>query len=237
MSCIYQLKNGKKILYCKGADDVIMARLDPNENMNLYRNMLDVYGTKGLRTLCFSYRYIENEEYKQWKPKWEKANLSIQNREQAIMDVCELIEKNLIMSGITGIEDKLQDLVPETIQLLRDGNIKIWMLTGDKYQTAVEISRSCNLINVNDKVYNIVGINEIGIYTQLDELHTMIEDTKTSNNKQKFCIVIDGQALAICLATHGTLFGVVACEAISVVCCRGILKFKIFDNHLYCVLI
>ena len=56
------------------------------------------------------------------------------------------MEKNLTLLGATVIEDRLQDLVPETLADLLKANIKVFMLTGDKLETAENIGKSCNLV-------------------------------------------------------------------------------------------
>lgn len=67
------------------------------------------------------------------------------------------IEQNIYLLGCTIVEDKLQDDVPETIKDLREANIKIWMLTGDKMNTAYNIGLSCNLISSNMKIFKLCG--------------------------------------------------------------------------------
>ena len=77
---------------------------------------------------------------------YKKATLSIQNREKKLDEAAELIEKNLLILGATAIEDKLQQGVPETIVMLKKAGIKVWVLTGDKIETAVNIGYSCQLL-------------------------------------------------------------------------------------------
>ncbi|RWV91818.1 hypothetical protein GW17_00045861 [Ensete ventricosum] len=72
-------------------------------------------------------------------------------------DVAELIEKSLILIGCTAIEDKLQDGVPACIETLSQAGIKIWVLTGDKMETAINIAYACNLINNDMKQFIITS--------------------------------------------------------------------------------
>jgi P-type E1-E2 ATPase len=57
-----------------------------------------------------------------------------------IIQVAELIENDLILIGSTAIEDKLQEGVPRCIETLQRAGIKIWVLTGDKIETAINIA-------------------------------------------------------------------------------------------------
>jgi phospholipid-transporting ATPase len=127
------------------------------------------YATEGLRTLCIAMREIPEEEYRQWAAIYDKAATTINGRTEALDKAAELIEKNLFLLGATAIEDKLQEGVPDTIYTLqqagikvsdsdcyfsssmRDGYLmlegKIWVLTGDRQETAINIGLSCRLIS------------------------------------------------------------------------------------------
>ena len=100
----------------------------------------------GLRTLCIASTDIEPEEYEKWNKIFYEASTAIVDRDQKVADAAELIEKNLVLLGATAIEDKLQDEVPESIAKLSQANIKIWVLTGDKQETAINIGFSCKLL-------------------------------------------------------------------------------------------
>ena len=110
-----------------------------------FRGILDSYASTGLRTLCFGARAVPEKEYKEWSEKMHAANLDIHAREAKLSEAYDLLERDLTLLGCSGIEDKLQPLVPETISELRQAGIKIWMLTGDRWATALEISKSCAL--------------------------------------------------------------------------------------------
>ncbi|KAF7244001.1 Phospholipid-transporting ATPase IC [Varanus komodoensis] len=147
MSVIVRDPNGAIRLYCKGADTVIFERLHPeNPKKQDTEEALDVFANETLRTLCLSYKDISNEEYEAWNKKFMAASVASRNREEALDKVYEEIEQNLILLGATAIEDKLQDGVPETISKLAKADIKIWVLTGDKKETAENIGFSCDLL-------------------------------------------------------------------------------------------
>ena len=100
----------------------------------------------GLRTLCIASADIESHVYEEWNKIFYEASTALVNREKKVSDAAELIEKDLILLGATAIEDKLQDDVPESIAKLSQANIKIWILTGDKQETAINIGFSCKLL-------------------------------------------------------------------------------------------
>ncbi|NXP21627.1 AT8B1 ATPase, partial [Scytalopus superciliaris] len=147
MSVIVREASGNIRLYCKGADTVIYERLHPrNPKREATEEALDVFASETLRTLCLCYRDISQDEFDVWNKKFVEASLATSNRDEALDKVYEEIEKNLILLGATAIEDKLQDGVPETISRLSKADIKIWVLTGDKKETAENIGFSCELL-------------------------------------------------------------------------------------------
>lgn len=106
------------------------------------QNYIDAYAREGLRTLVFAQRYLSEQEYESWKQRYREAQLSMTDRQKKLEEVGEQIEHGFDLVGASGVEDKLQKGVPETIDKLRRANIKIWMLTGDKRETAINIVRA-----------------------------------------------------------------------------------------------
>ncbi|GAB6028351.1 hypothetical protein CHUAL_002521 [Chamberlinius hualienensis] len=141
-------KNGQLKLYCKGADSVIYERLDPScEHLKIKTtDHLNKFAGEGLRTLCIAMKDLDESYFNQWKNRHYEASLSLEDREKKLDDVYEEIEQNLILIGATAIEDKLQDGVPQAIANLAMADIKIWVLTGDKQETAINIGYSCQLL-------------------------------------------------------------------------------------------
>nr|XP_020671188.1 phospholipid-transporting ATPase IC [Pogona vitticeps] len=147
MSVITREPDGAIKLYCKGADTVIYERLQPHDpKRQATEEALDIFANETLRTLCLCYKDISNQEYEAWNRKFMAASVATRNRDEALDKVYEEIEQNLILIGATAIEDKLQDGVPETISKLAKADIKIWVLTGDKKETAENIGFSCELL-------------------------------------------------------------------------------------------
>src|SRR5947207_14677294 len=103
----------------------------------------------GLRTLCIAKRELSEEYYSEWNRRYEIAAAAIDERETKLEEVSDEIEQQLQLLGGTAIEDRLQDGVPDAIQHLGDAGIKLWVLTGDRVETAINIGFSCNLLSNN----------------------------------------------------------------------------------------
>ncbi|KAK8739932.1 hypothetical protein OTU49_003271 [Cherax quadricarinatus] len=151
----------EKILYCKGADSAILDRLnrgvDDKTKFRIFRTQqhLNSFSKKGLRVLCMAKRVLTDTEYKDWTMKHKEAENSLSNRDHKLQESYSRIEKNLNLIGATGIEDRLQDGVPETIQALRNAGIVVWVLTGDKQETAINIAYSCALFVPNMEILKL----------------------------------------------------------------------------------
>nr|POE74290.1 putative phospholipid-transporting atpase dnf3 [Quercus suber] len=176
------------------------------------------FATEGLRTLLYSHRFLEEEEYQGWKKTYQDATTSLVDRQMLVEQAGEMIEQQLELGGATAIEDKLQKGVPETIDRLRRANIKLWMLTGDKRETAINIGHSCRLI----KDYSAVTVldHEAGDAEQC--IAAAIIDINRGSVAHSV-VVVDGQTLAMLEsdpALH-TLFQDLAILADSVICCRA----------------
>ncbi|KAJ1996138.1 hypothetical protein GGI26_000189 [Coemansia sp. RSA 1358] len=110
---------------------------------------LHQFSTEGLRTLMYAHKEIEPDYYEAWHNRYVAATTALVNRQQQVEAICEEIEGDLLLSGVSAIEDRLQAGVPETIFKLRRAGIRVWMLTGDKVETAINIAKSCRLIDTD----------------------------------------------------------------------------------------
>uniref|UniRef100_A0A7N8XSU8 Phospholipid-transporting ATPase n=1 Tax=Mastacembelus armatus TaxID=205130 RepID=A0A7N8XSU8_9TELE len=220
MSVIMRTPSGKIRLYCKGADTVIYDRLaDSSKYKEITLKHLEQFATEGLRTLCFAVADISESSYQQWQEIHHRACTSLQNRALKLEESYELIEKNLQLLGATAIEDKLQDKVPETIETLMKADIKIWILTGDKQETAINIGHSCKLLTKN---MGMLVINEDtldGTRETLSRHCGMLGDALYKEND--FALIIDGKTLKYAL-TFGVrqYFLDLALSCKAVICCR-----------------
>ncbi|ELW59612.1 putative phospholipid-transporting ATPase IA [Tupaia chinensis] len=220
MSVIVRTPSGKLRLYCKGADTVIYDRLaETSKYKEITLKHLEQFATEGLRTLCFAVAEISESDFEEWRIVYQRASTSVQNRLLKLEESYELIEKNLQLLGATAIEDKLQDQVPETIETLMKADIKIWILTGDKQETAINIGHSCKLLKKN---MGMIVINEgslDGTRETLSHHCTTLGDALQKEND--FALIIDGKTLKYAL-TFGVrqYFLDLALSCKAVICCR-----------------
>ena len=150
-------------LFMKGADNVILQKLDKNNNTNKavmknLKNALDIYAKEGLRILAVAYKKLTIEEMSKYQKEFFKASKSTYNKKAKIEQLAKFVETDLIFLGVTAIEDELQDNVNETLKDFSEAGIKLWVLTGDKKDTAKSIAYSCGLFD--DEKFNIFEINE-----------------------------------------------------------------------------
>ncbi|XP_055409476.1 LOW QUALITY PROTEIN: phospholipid-transporting ATPase IK [Bubalus kerabau] len=150
MSVLVRKPEGSIYLYTKGADTVIYERLQKKgETEWATEEALASFAKETLRTLCLACKEVDEEVYEEWRQRHQEASILLQNRAQALHQVYEEMEQSLQLLGATAIEDRLQDGVLETIKCLKQGNIKVWVLTGDKQETAVNIGFACELLSEN----------------------------------------------------------------------------------------
>ena len=237
MSAIMRMPNGKIMLFCKGADSVIYSRLKKGEQQDLRRTTaehLEMFAREGLRTLCIAQREVSEEEYQEWNREHEAAAASITDRDEALEEVAEAIEHDLTLLGGTAIEDRLQDGVPDAIQLLGKAGIKLWVLTGDKVETAINIGFSCNLLD-NDMDLIVFKIEDEQVSTAEAELDKYLkvfgltgsdEELKAAQSDHTppdptHAIVIDGDSLKLVLDESLKQKFLLLCKHCrAVLCCR-----------------
>ncbi|CAD6443758.1 10c62500-074a-4e43-b23c-d6e0f0b1208d [Sclerotinia trifoliorum] len=176
------------------------------------------FAGEGLRTLLFGYRFLEEQEYTAWKKIYLDATTSLIDRQSMIENAGEMIEQDFDLSGATAIEDKLQNGVPETVDKLRRANIKIWMLTGDKRETAINIAHSARIA----KSYSEIIILDWTTGKVEQCMATTLVDINNGNVAHSV-IVVDGQTLSEIDAnqTLSLLFFDLVVQADSVICCRA----------------
>ena len=148
MSVIVRTPDNRIMIVCKGADSIIEQRLRPGQKiLGDTKNFLDEYAKDGLRTLLIAYKYVDMDFYEEWSKKYQSALVLTKNKEKTINILAEEIELNFELVGSTAIEDCLQDEVGKTIEDIKSIGIKVWVLTGDKVETAINIGYSCKLLN------------------------------------------------------------------------------------------
>lgn len=166
-------------------------------------------------------REIPEDEYRQWSAIYDKAATTLVNRSEELDKAAELIEKDLFLLGATAIEDKLQDGVPETIYTLAQAGIKIWVLTGDRQETAINIGYSCKLIQEDMSL--IICNEETHWETKefLEKKLNAMRSARTGFENEPLALVIDGHSLKFALEKDIELTLLeLACMCKAVVCCR-----------------
>ena len=207
-------------LYCKGADTVIYDRLAGNSQ---YKDStirhLEEFAAEGLRTLCFAVTDISPAFYEEWKSSYYAASTALDMREKKLEDAAELIEKDLQLLGASAIEDRLQDQVPETIAALLQAGIHLWVLTGDKQETAINIGHSCRLLSQG---MGLIILNTETLDETREQLTNRLNEFKTPPVRENdTALIIDGKTLIYALTPDLRKDFLDLCvECKSVICCR-----------------
>ncbi|RKO94387.1 hypothetical protein BDK51DRAFT_18519 [Blyttiomyces helicus] len=225
MSAIVRGPDGRIKIYVKGADTVILERLGPNNRyVDATCAHLEEYANEGLRTLCLAYRDVSDEEYIEWAKVYDKAATTVNNRGDLLDKAAEMIEKDLFLLGATAIEDKLQDGVPDAIHTLATAGIKIWVLTGDRQETAINIGYSCKLIT---EEMSLIICNEATHFETKEFLEKKLAAVKGEavpnpvGVLEPIALIIDGKTLEYALEDDIKLiFLELATMCRAVVCCR-----------------
>ncbi|CAB4061238.1 DRS2 [Lepeophtheirus salmonis] len=212
MTLIVESPDGSLTLYIKGADNVIIDRLGKDNASHKYlettTSHLDVFAREGLRTLCIGMRKLDRNEYER-------------QREEKIDEAAAFVEKDLFLLGATAIEDKLQEGVPETIQMLLKANIKVWVLTGDKLETAINIGYSCKLLH-HDMTLMVIETKTLD-ETRMDVTKFLadVRRSAVAGNTGRHALVVEGKSLGFTLeeSVRGD-FVELCCACRSVICCR-----------------
>uniref|UniRef100_A0A0D3FHZ1 Phospholipid-transporting ATPase n=1 Tax=Oryza barthii TaxID=65489 RepID=A0A0D3FHZ1_9ORYZ len=215
-------------LFVKGADNSMFGVIDKTMNPDVVRateKHLHAYSSLGLRTLVIGVRELSQEEFQEWQMAYEKASTALLGRGGLLRGVAANIEQNLCLLGASGIEDKLQDGVPEAIEKLREAGIKVWVLTGDKQETAISIGFSCKLLTREMTQIVINSNSRESCRKSLDDAISMVNKLRSlstdSQARVPLALIIDGNSLVYIFDTEREekLFEVaIACDV--VLCCR-----------------
>uniref|UniRef100_A0A8C4EX33 Phospholipid-transporting ATPase n=1 Tax=Dicentrarchus labrax TaxID=13489 RepID=A0A8C4EX33_DICLA len=240
MSVIVRNPQGQIKLYCKGADTIIFDRLDPSSEALMYTTSehLNEFAGEGLRTLALAYKDLDEDDFEVWMKKLLFASTVIENREDQLAVLYEEIEQGLKLLGATAIEDKLQEGVPETIACLNLADIKIWVLTGDKLETAMNIGYSCNMLRDDMNEVFVISGHTLLEQLQLKILNSVTHRVSSVGDVEKtdmfaddsvfeeaiiaeYALVINGHSLAHALEPQlEHILLDLACLCKTVICCR-----------------
>ncbi|CAJ1365404.1 unnamed protein product [Effrenium voratum] len=222
------------------------VRTQPSQEVNVEENkqqkklkaakeQLRHFSTHGLRTLVCGYRVLPDAEAECYIKRYGEARGTFFNRDELMAKVMDEMERDLDLLGITAVEDKIQIGVPETVKMLLDGGIRVWMLTGDCVETAVNIGSICRLVNKDCRMYYLTsedGADQSLEKTRDDLLNKLrrmeacvIEGLKNHSAEAfKYSLVLNGAALYAILEESAMelqqLFVTVVCNSYSVIACR-----------------
>lgn len=227
MSIVVEDEKGHIMLYNKGADSFVEPQLEKtaetNEAKAIEFERLGEMSRKGLRTLLFTQKEVTRSEFEQWHFRFIEAGKLLVDREATVDAVCLELERNLRLIGSSAIEDRLQDRVPETISFFLAAGVKVWVLTGDKRETAVTVAATSSLL---DPRTTWVGHIDIGTAQSKDPAaiasvrQALLTLQQHLDNEEEVTLVIDGPALDTAMEFELDLFFEVSHRAYSGICCR-----------------
>uniref|UniRef100_A0A4W6EHI1 ATPase phospholipid transporting 11C n=1 Tax=Lates calcarifer TaxID=8187 RepID=A0A4W6EHI1_LATCA len=187
MSVIVRSRSGDTLLFCKGADSSIFPRVR-QEEVERIRMHVERNATEGYRTLCVAYKHLSAEEYAQADKGLREARLALQDREEKLMAVYNQVETGMSLIGATAVEDRLQEEAAETMEALQGAGIKIWVLTGDKMETAKSTCYACRLFQRNTELLELtVRTLEDGGRRREERLHELLIEYHKKNLFLQIC--------------------------------------------------
>jgi len=218
-------KYGHIIYYLKGAENIMM-KFVKKDYIGYIKENAENLAVKGLRTLVLTQKLLSQEEFDKWNLEYNEAITSMDNRKEKIAQAVSKLENNMDFLCVTGVEDLLQDDVATTIDNLRNAGMKVWMLTGDKVETATCISISAGIKSKNQKLFTI-RYDDLSDYDDRDNTQKKIQKLKElfgEYNKKimtdPHLFIIDGDSLDLALKHCEEEFFKTSMQALSVVCCR-----------------
>ena len=218
-------KHGHIIYYLKGAESVMM-KFVKKEYVGYIKENAENLAVKGLRTLVLTQKIIPQNQFDVWNEEYQEALAAMDNRKQRITNAISKLENNMDFLCVTGVEDLLQDDVAMTIDNLRHAGMKVWMLTGDKVETATCISISTGLKSKDQKIFTIKYDDLIdpedkdNDEAKLEKLKEAFKEYNKRIETNPHLFIIDGDSLDLALHNCEEQFFKTAMQALSVVCCR-----------------
>ncbi|XP_047622872.1 probable phospholipid-transporting ATPase IIB isoform X3 [Phacochoerus africanus] len=194
--------------YMKGADVAMSTIVQYNDWLEEECGNM---AREGLRTLVVAKRALTEEQYQDFESRYSQAKLSLHDRALKVAAVVESLEREMELLCLTGVEDQLQADVRPTLEMLRNAGIKIWMLTGDKLETATCIAKSSHLVSRTQDTHVFRPVTSRG------EAHL---ELNAFRRKHDCALVISGDSLEVCLKYYEHEFVELACQCPAVVCCR-----------------
>uniref|UniRef100_A0A8C9QQW2 Phospholipid-transporting ATPase n=1 Tax=Scleropages formosus TaxID=113540 RepID=A0A8C9QQW2_SCLFO len=239
MSVIVRSGTGELYLFCKGADSSIFPRVISGK-VEQVRARVEHNAVEGLRTLCVAYKLLTFEEYQDICQLLETAKLALQERDKKLAEAYDAIERDFILLGATAVEDRLQDKAADTIESLHKAGMKVWVLTGDKMETAAAtcyasklFRRSTQILELTTKRTEEQNLHDVLFdlsRTVLRQHGSLTRDTFSglSNEFQDYGLIIDGATLTAVMkpdqdgstGNYKEIFLEICRNCSAVLCCR-----------------
>ncbi|KAJ0494825.1 putative P-type phospholipid transporter [Helianthus annuus] len=228
MSVILGFPDGSVKVIVKGADNSMFNIIDKTLNSDILKateGHLQSYSSIGLRTLVVGMRELGVPEFERWQSSYETASTAVMGRVALLRKVAINLENNLEIVGASAIEDRLQKGVPEAIESLRKADMKVWVLTGDKQETAISIGYSSRLLTSNMHQVVINSNSKMSSKTSLEDAlitcRNFLVPGGSDGNTTSVALIIDGTSLVYILDTEleEQLFELASNCAV-VLCCR-----------------
>ncbi|XP_064598851.1 probable phospholipid-transporting ATPase IIB [Liolophura sinensis] len=201
-------QTGEITFYLKGADVVMTSIVQYNDWLEEECGNM---AREGLRTLVVAKKVLTEEQFQDFNARHHQAKMSVQDRSSKVQSVIESLERDMQLLCLTGVEDKLQDNVRPTLEMLKNAGIKVWMLTGDKLETAICIAKSSRLVS---RLQDIHTFNNV---LTREEAHLQLNALRRKNDN---ILIISGDSLQVCLQFYEHEFVELACQCPCVVVCR-----------------
>ncbi|XP_029463630.1 phospholipid-transporting ATPase IG isoform X2 [Rhinatrema bivittatum] len=243
MSVIVRTTEGNIFLFCKGADSSIFERVPPSEveqiKVHVERNAL-----VGYRTLCVAFKELSPDKYDRINQQLTQAKMALQDREEKMARIFDEIEADMHLIGATAVEDRLQDKVAETINALHMAGMKVWVLTGDKMETAKSTCYACRLFQSTTELLLLTTKflaeqerKEDRLHELLLEYHKkLVQDCPSIRGSikrnwsvsEEYGLIIDGSTLTLILSStpsssssnYKNIFLQICQRCTAVLCCR-----------------
>uniref|UniRef100_A0A8B9CZA8 Phospholipid-transporting ATPase n=1 Tax=Anser brachyrhynchus TaxID=132585 RepID=A0A8B9CZA8_9AVES len=199
---------GEITFYMKGADVVMAGIVQYNDWLEEECGNM---AREGLRVLVVAKKSLTEEQYQDFEARYVQAKLSVHDRSLKVATVIESLEMEMELLCLTGVEDQLQADVRPTLETLRNAGIKVWMLTGDKLETATCTAKNAHLVTRTQ------DIHIFRLVTNRGEAHL---ELNAFRRKHDCALVISGDSLEVCLKYYEYEFMELACQCPAVVCCR-----------------
>ncbi|XP_021008511.1 phospholipid-transporting ATPase IG isoform X1 [Mus caroli] len=243
MSVIVRTQKGDILLFCKGADSSIFPKVH-NHQIELTKDHVERNAMDGYRTLCVAFKEIPPDDFERINAQLVEAKMALQDREEKLEKVFDEIETNMNLIGATAVEDKLQDQAAETIEALHAAGLKVWVLTGDKMETAKSTCYACRLFQTNTELLELTTktieeserkedrLHELLIEYRKKLLHEFPKSTrslkKAWTEHQEYGLIIDGSTLSLILNSsqdcssnnYKSIFLQICMKCTAVLCCR-----------------